>query len=457
MLPCRGRGRRGGGGGRGQPLPLQFMVAVERKAVSDVNVPASEKDCNFHNFHPPLLDGASLVSAPTPLAEYAGAVAQKSYPESMSTPIVSVDSQSQLEGTNDAVTQGPSPQLSPAPLLLPAPEQGIEEVPLLASSPSKSQMPGLGSSSSMVQSEDTHDFVIVDVQGSSPRVIPPIGPALMSSGDPSSTISSSSQPMDHIDAGKSLGSSAKAKLTRSSAKAKLTLERAARALHSEAIDSSSIASKPSSTFVITKEVAKAKWTEFLELSKGGYLSVAANPAATKKLKTLLNELCGGDIRFSKSTSFKKRCEDFLTEFLDGVETYQQNCEKIAVLVVLEKDYQYRQDSIEEINHTLKTNQSILQALVDEQTNLAAREVDLEKQLTEVRRQQKFKDIKIARADKVLWNDLDTFDTLMGEKNRLDKEMAEQRQVRNQLLLEISHLDHGMSTFQGEVRDFVNNM
>lgn len=393
----------------------------------------------------------------------------------MSTAIVSVDSQSQLEGTNDAVTQGPSPQLSPAPLLLSAPEQGIdfvfqrimsfiyfidlagldctffspsiEEVPLLALSPSTSQMPGSGSSS-IVQSEDTHDFVIVDVQGSSPRVIPPIGPALMSSGDPSSTISSLSQPMDHIDAGKSLGSSAKAKLT---------LERAARALHSEAIDSSGIASEPSSTFVITKEVAKAKWTEFLELSTGGYLSVAANPAATKKLKTLLNELCGGDICFSKSTSFKKRCEDFLTEFLDGVETYQQNCEKIAVLVVSEKDYQYRQDSIEEINHTLKTNQSILRALVDEQTNLAAREVDLEKQLAEVRHQQKFKDAEIARADKVLWNDLDTFDTLMGEKNRLDKEMAEQRQVRNQLLLEISHLDHSMSTFQGEVRDFVNNM
>ncbi|XP_030460755.1 uncharacterized protein LOC115681035 [Syzygium oleosum] len=436
LLPRRGRGRRGGGGGRGQPLPLQFMMAVERK------------DCNFHNFHPPLLDGASLVSAPTPLAEYAGADAQKSYPESMSTAIVSVDSQSQLEGTNDAVTQGPSPQLSPAPLLLPAPEQGIEEVPLLASSPSTSQMPGLGSSSSIVQSEDTHDFVIVDVQGSSPRVIPPIGPALMSSGDPSSTISSSSQPMDQIDAGKSLGSSAKAKLT---------LERAARALHSEAIDSSSIASEPSSAFVITKEVAKAKWTEFLELSKGGYLSVAANPAVTKKLKTLLNELCGGDIRFSKSTSFKKRCEDFLTEFLDGVETYQQNCEKIAVLVVSEKDFQYSHDSVEEINHTLKTNQSILQALVDERTNLAARKVDLEKQLAEVRHQQKFKDAKIARADKVLWNDLDTFDTLMGEKNRLDKKMADQRQVRNQLQLEISHLDHSMSTFQGEVRDFVNNM
>lgn len=177
------------------------------------------------------------------------------------------------------------------------------------------------------------------------------------------------QPIIQVDAGKSLCSSVNTKLT---------LERVTKVLHSKATDSSSVVSKPSLTSIIADGVVKAKWTKLLKLSRGGCPSIAASPTVAKKIKASRSELCNGDIRFSKSPRFRKHYEEFLAQFLGGVETYQQNCEKIAILVVSGKNYQSPQESTEEINDILRANQNILRALLDELTNLAAREADLKK-------------------------------------------------------------------------------
>lgn len=243
----------------------------------------------------------------------------------------------------------------------------------------------------------------------------------------------------------------------SPARAKVALEQVARILHSRVTNSSNVTSESSVASIITDAVAKAKWTEFLELSQGGFPSIANEPIIAERLKALVNELCGGDIRFTKSPGFRKDCEDFLAVFLDGIDTYQQNCERIAFLVVSEKDCRYPHNSIEEVCRSLKIRQDTLQTLVNDRAGLDAEEADLERRLTEVRNQQRLKDIEMAQIERALWQDIGSFNTLMGEKNRLDEEMAEKRRIRNQLLRRNSEFDHIMSAFQSKVRDFVNDM
>ncbi|XP_030541301.1 disease resistance protein RUN1-like [Rhodamnia argentea] len=347
----------------------------------------------------------------------------------------------QTEGITDGIHQRLSVQTTPALLLLPGPRQGTEGDSLSIPPPPVSE--AVDSRSSLArQYENINSPAIVDGHEPSSMPVPAVNPS------PSSPGHSLPQPVGRTDVAES---------SSSSAKAKVALEQVARILHSRVTNSSNVTSEALLASVITDEVIKAKWTEFLELSHGGFPSIANDPVITKRLKALANELCGSDIRFTKSLRFKKQCQDFLAEFLHGIDTYQQNCERIAVLVVSEKDCRYPHSSIEEVCRSLKIKQDALQTLVNDRAGLDAEEADLERRLGEVRNQQRLKDIQMAQIEGALWQDIGSFNTLMGEKNRLDEEMAEKRRIKNKLLLENSRFDHIMSTFQREVRDFVNNM
>ncbi|XP_056171744.1 uncharacterized protein LOC115680512 [Syzygium oleosum] len=131
------------------------------------------------------------------------------------------------------------------------------------------------------------------------------------------------------------------------------LERVKTILHSEDASSVSTSSESGSTSIITDEIVKAKWYEFLELSRGGHLSIVTDPSVDEKVKTLLSELCGSNICFTGSPRFRKRCEEFLAQFLSGVDTYKQNCEKIATLALWEKRRRLSHESVESVEKTVE--------------------------------------------------------------------------------------------------------
>lgn len=240
-------------------------------------------------------------------------------------------------------------------------------------------------------------------------------------------------------------------------KAKLILERAAKLVNFVTVYPNRSTSKVPSVLDITNEMVKAKWLEFLELSKGGFTEIVDNPAVFSKLKDLLNELCKGDIRFTRSPRFRKQCEDFLADFLIGIEIYRRNYEEIISLVNSMRTHQHSHDSIEEACRNLQINKVALQTLVDERAALDAREVDLKRQLAEVQRQQQLKDVEMTQMGKLVLKSITSFETLKNENDCLDEVMAEKRCIENQCLLENSRLDHFMSAFQEEVKNFLKDM
>lgn len=131
------------------------------------------------------------------------------------------------------------------------------------------------------------------------------------------------------------------------------LERFKTILHSEDASSVSTSSESGSTSIITDEIVKAKWYEFLELSRGGHLSIVTDPSVEEKVKTLLSELCGSNICFIGSPRFRKRCEEFLAQFLSGIDTYKQNFEKIASLALWEERRRLSHESVGSVEKTVE--------------------------------------------------------------------------------------------------------
>lgn len=372
-------------------------------------------------------------------------------PSVSTSTIAGADDRSRLEIVTNAISQ---PSSLEAPI------------------PSSQQGQATGSRSSPANQNDNVDEPAnVDAQKS--RAVPtPVNPVLPSPGH-SPLPSLMLQRISQTDGEKILGSFVNAGPTlERSAKALYFFYmlfflnfiflnfRSVKVLRSKAVSFDTAPPESSSILVVTDDVVKHKWAEFLELSKGGYPLIAANPATTERFKALLGELCGGDIRFSKSPEFRKRCEDFLTKFPGGIDTYRQNRERIAALADLEKDYQHSDDFIERFDQTLKDSRHTLEVLVDEQNDLAAEETKLERQLDalerqliDVRRRRRLKAAQIIQAARTLESHLDIFD----EQYRLNKELAEHRRAKNQLVFDNSCLELDMTIFQKEVRDFVDNM